>query len=74
MPEARAVVQADEWGERMPRSVGLVDSIAVLVGVTIGSGIFRVPATVAAQLHTPGAVLTQLRPPRLAAYSAASAR
>ena len=57
MPEARAVVQADEWGERMPRSVGLVDSIAVLVGVTIGSGIFRVPATVAAQLHTPGAVL-----------------
>jgi APA family basic amino acid/polyamine antiporter len=57
MPEARAVVEADQWGERMPRSVGLVDSIAVLVGVTIGSGIFRVPATVAAQLHTPGAVL-----------------
>jgi basic amino acid/polyamine antiporter, APA family len=57
MPEARAVVEADQWGERMPRSVGLVDSIAVLVGVAIGSGIFRVPATVAAQLHTPGAVL-----------------
>jgi basic amino acid/polyamine antiporter, APA family len=57
MPEASAVVEADQWGERMPRSVGLVDSIAVLVGVTIGSGIFRVPATVAAQLHTPGAVL-----------------
>jgi APA family basic amino acid/polyamine antiporter len=57
MPEAGAVVKADQWGERMPRSVGLVDSIAVLVGVAIGSGIFRVPATVAAQLHTPGAVL-----------------
>src|SRR3984957_19433785 len=57
MPEPSAVASADPWGERMPRSVGLVDSIAVLVGVAIGSGIFRVPATVAAQLHTPGAVL-----------------
>jgi basic amino acid/polyamine antiporter, APA family len=47
----------DEWGERMPRSVGLLDAVAVLVGVTIGSGIFRVPATVAGQLHAPGTVL-----------------
>jgi len=28
-----------------------------VVGITIGSGIFRVPATVAAQLHDPGPVL-----------------
>jgi len=41
----------------MPRSVGLVDAVAVLVGVTIGSGIFRVPATVAGTLHAPGAVI-----------------
>ena len=47
----------DQWGERLPRSVGLVDAIAVLVGVTIGSGIFRVPATVAGQLHAPGGVI-----------------
>jgi basic amino acid/polyamine antiporter, APA family len=47
----------DAWGERLPRTVGLVDAVAVLIGVTIGSGIFRVPATIAAQLHTPGAVL-----------------
>lgn len=47
----------DPWGERMPRSVGLTDAVAVLVGVTIGSGIFRVPATVAALLHAPGAVI-----------------
>jgi amino acid transporter len=47
----------DPWGERMPRTVGLLDAVAVLVGVTIGSGIFRVPATVAAQLHVPGAIL-----------------
>jgi basic amino acid/polyamine antiporter, APA family len=57
MPEPSAVASADPWGERMPRTVGLIDAIAVLVGVTIGSGIFRVPATVAAQLHTPGAAL-----------------
>jgi len=49
--------QADQWGERMPRSVGFVDAVAVLVGLTIGSGIFRVPAAVAAQLHSPGSVI-----------------
>ena len=45
---------ADPWGERMPRSVGLWSAVAVLVGVTVGSGIFRVPATVATLLHSPG--------------------
>lgn len=38
----------------MPRSLGPWGATAVVVGVTIGSGIFRVPATVAAQLHTVG--------------------
>src|SRR6201987_1518138 len=41
----------------MPRSVSLLQTIAVSVGITIGSGIFRVPATVAAQLQAPGAML-----------------
>src|SRR5580693_1286194 len=41
----------------MPRSVGLMQTIAVSVGVTIGSGIFRVPATVAEQLQAPGAII-----------------
>lgn len=45
---------ADPWGERMPRTVGLWSAVAVLVGVTVGSGIFRVPATVATMLHSPG--------------------
>jgi amino acid transporter len=45
---------ADPWGERMPRTVGLWSAVAVLVGVTVGSGIFRVPATVATLLHSPG--------------------
>jgi APA family basic amino acid/polyamine antiporter len=44
----------DHWGERMPRSLGPWGATAVVVGVTIGSGIFRVPATVAAQLHAIG--------------------
>jgi APA family basic amino acid/polyamine antiporter len=56
MPEAVALENAQAQ-ERMPRSVGLIDAIAVLVGITIGSGIFRVPATVASVLHAPGAVI-----------------
>jgi basic amino acid/polyamine antiporter, APA family len=48
---------ADAWGERMPRSVSLMQTVGVSVGITIGSGIFRVPATVAAQLHAPGMII-----------------
>jgi basic amino acid/polyamine antiporter, APA family len=48
---------ADQWGERMPRSVGLLQTVAVSVGVAIGSGIFRVPATIAGQLGAPGPIL-----------------
>jgi APA family basic amino acid/polyamine antiporter len=48
---------ADAWGERMPRSVGLLNAVAVSIGITVGSGIFRVPATVAGLLHEPGAFL-----------------
>lgn len=51
------VTQADAWGERMPRTVGPWSAAAVVVGITIGSGIFRVPATIAGELHTPGAAL-----------------
>jgi len=49
--------QRDPWGERLPRHLGLGSAIAVLVGSTIGSGIFRVPAGVAERLHQPGPVL-----------------
>ena len=47
----------DPWGERLPRRLGLWSAVAVLVGSTIGSGIFRVPAGVAGMLHDPGPVL-----------------
>jgi amino acid transporter len=49
--------QRDAWGERLPRHLGLGSAVAVLVGSTIGSGIFRVPAGVAEQLQAPGPVL-----------------
>jgi amino acid transporter len=39
---------ADRWGERLVRRLGLWSAVAVLVGSTIGSGIFRTPASVAA--------------------------
>lgn len=52
MPETR-----DAWGERLPRHLGLWSAVAVLVGSTIGSGIFRVPADVARELVFPGPVL-----------------
>ncbi len=37
----------DRWGERLIRRLGLWSAVAVLVGSTIGSGIFRTPAGVA---------------------------
>ncbi len=37
----------DRWGERLARHLGLWSAVAVLVGSTIGSGIFRTPAAVA---------------------------
>ncbi len=43
----------DPWGERLPRSLGLLSAVAVLVGSTIGSGIFRTPALIAARVPAP---------------------
>jgi basic amino acid/polyamine antiporter, APA family len=48
----------DQWGERLPRQLGLWSAVAVLVGTTIGSGIFRVPASIAGRLGEPGPVIT----------------
>jgi basic amino acid/polyamine antiporter, APA family len=48
--------ERDAWGERLPRHLGLWSAVAVLVGSTIGSGIFRVPASVADRLQDPGPV------------------
>lgn len=47
----------DPWGERLPRKLGLASAVAVLVGSTIGSGIFRTPAVVAANIDDVGLFL-----------------
>lgn len=43
--------------ERLPRTIGLFSAVAIIVGTTIGSGIFRVPARVAGLVGEPGVVL-----------------
>jgi amino acid transporter len=44
------ITPADRWGERLVRRLGLWSAVAVLVGSTIGSGIFRTPAGVAQRI------------------------
>src|ERR1043165_2361131 len=40
--------------ERLPRTLGLWSSVALVVGITIGSGIFRSPAGIAQKVPSPG--------------------
>src|SRR5262249_20540632 len=47
----------DRWGERLPRKLGLFSAVAVLVGSTIGSGIFRTPARIATMVPSAGPML-----------------
>jgi amino acid transporter len=42
---------------RLPRSLGLASSIALVIGITIGSGIFRSPAAVAERVPHAGLML-----------------
>lgn len=50
-PSSRAENQRDTaTGGSLPRRLGLLSAIAVLVGSTIGSGIFRVPASIATRV------------------------
>jgi amino acid transporter len=48
LPDSEAAI------ERLPRRLGLWSTAAVLVGITIGSGIFRVPSVVATQVGSVG--------------------
>jgi amino acid transporter len=43
--------------DRLQRQLGIWSAAAVLVGTTIGSGIFRVPSGIAQQVGTSGAIL-----------------
>jgi amino acid transporter len=44
-------VERDRWGERLARRLGLWSAVAVVIGTTIGSGIFRTPASVAQRIE-----------------------
>ena len=44
-------------GQELSRQLGLLDSVAIIVGVVIGVGIFRVPASIAEYLSSPLLVL-----------------
>src|SRR5215213_4274534 len=55
---AQAAPATDAAAEgRLPRRLGAWSTAAVTVGIMIGSGIFRVPAVVAAAADAPGAML-----------------
>src|SRR5262245_30111738 len=43
--------------ERLPRTLGLWSSVALVVGITIGSGIFRSPAGIAQKVPDPAVML-----------------
>src|SRR5438477_505512 len=43
--------------ERLPRTLGLWSSVALVVGITIGSGIFRSPAGIAQRVPHPTVML-----------------
>lgn len=43
--------------ERLPRTLGIWSAVGILVGTTIGSGIFRTPANLAETLGSPTAML-----------------
>jgi len=47
----------DRWGDRLPRRLGLWSAVAVLVGSTIGGGIFRTPAVIAGRVPEPALML-----------------
>src|SRR3954451_21786811 len=49
--------QGVEAQDRLPRTLGLWSSIALVVGITIGSGIFRSPAAVARHIDSPLAMI-----------------
>ena len=46
--------------KRLPRRLGLFGAITIVVGITIGSGIFRSPAGIANQLPGPGTPCSRL--------------
>src|SRR5213596_89634 len=53
MSTSPLVPATDLWGDRLPRRLGFWSAVAVLVGSTIGGGIFRTPAVIAERVPAP---------------------
>ena len=53
MPTSPLAPATDRWGDRLPRRLGFWSAVAVLVGSTIGGGIFRTPAVIAERVPAP---------------------
>src|SRR5213594_358376 len=53
MSTSPLVPATDRWGDRLPRRLGFWSAVAVLVGSTIGGGIFRTPAIIADRVPSP---------------------
>src|SRR5438093_9162191 len=47
----------DTAEDKLPRTLGLWSSVALVVGITIGSGIFRSPAGIAQKVPNPGLMI-----------------
>lgn len=56
-PEGHGALSADPAGESLPRVIGVGSATALVVCMMIGSGIFTVPAIVAAELPAPGTAI-----------------
>jgi APA family basic amino acid/polyamine antiporter len=54
--EERMVLEGTARAE-LPRTLGLVDALAIVVGIVIGGGIFLVPNLVARNLATPSSIV-----------------
>ena len=50
-------MSASAGSAALPRKLGLLDSISIVIGVVIGGGIFLVPNLVARELHTKALIL-----------------
>jgi len=55
--EVRLMSEAVESAVAPRASIGLVEALAITIGIVIGAGIFRTPSLVASAAETPGAVL-----------------
>jgi len=54
--DATSALPSQSRYDRLPRTLGVFSTASVLVGITIGSGIFRVPSAVAAEVGSIGSI------------------